>query len=97
MSYLERLASRLLPEDPADVFRLQAFRVAHPDVIIGDGRFGTLQARIPEPNGETVITRHTLRELLDRLDRLDKLDELTAADSGGLPDCAAPQPPRGAA
>jgi hypothetical protein len=90
MSHLERLTSRLLPEDPADTFRLQEFRAAHPDVIIGDGGFGTLQARIPAPNGETVITRHTLRELLDRLDRLDKLDELTAPDSGGLLDCAAP-------
>jgi hypothetical protein len=39
-------------------------------VIIGDGGFGTVQARIPEPDGETVITRYTLRELLDRLDDL---------------------------
>jgi hypothetical protein len=36
-------------------------------VIIGDGGFGTMQARIPEPTGETVITRYTLRELLDKL------------------------------
>jgi phage head maturation protease len=35
--------------------------------------FGTVQARIPEPDGETVITRYSLRELLD------KLDELTSA------------------
>jgi hypothetical protein len=41
-------------------------------VIIGDGGFGTVQARIPEPNGETVITRHTLRELLDKLDELTR-------------------------
>jgi len=39
-------------------------------VIIGDGGFGTLQARIPEPDGETVITRYTLWKLLDRLDEL---------------------------
>jgi hypothetical protein len=39
-------------------------------VIIGDGGFGTVQARIPEPDGETVITRYTLGELLDRLDEL---------------------------
>ena len=32
--------------------------------------FGTWQARIPEPDGETVITRYTLRELLDKLDEL---------------------------
>lgn len=35
-------------------------------MIIGDGGFGTLQARLPEPDGETVTTRYTLRELLDR-------------------------------
>jgi transcriptional regulator with XRE-family HTH domain len=41
-----------------------------------DGGFGTWQARIPEPDGETVITRYTLRELLD------KLDELTTGHDG---------------
>jgi hypothetical protein len=64
------LAFRLQPEDPAEVLRLAAFRAARPDVIICPGEFGTWQARIPEPNGETVATRHTLRELLDRLDEL---------------------------
>jgi hypothetical protein len=29
-----------------------------------------MQARIPELDGETVITRYTLRELLDKLDEL---------------------------
>jgi hypothetical protein len=33
---------------------------------------GTMQARIPKPDGETVITRYTLHDLLD------KLGELTA-------------------
>ncbi len=37
---------------------------------MGDGGFGTMQARIPRPDGEIVITRYTLRELLDRLDEL---------------------------
>ena len=37
-------------------------------MIVGDGGFGTVQARVPELNGETVITRYTLRELLDKLD-----------------------------
>lgn len=37
---------------------------------MGPGEFGTWQARIPEAAGETVTTRHTLRELLDRLDEL---------------------------
>ena len=53
-----------------EAFRLAEFRAVHPEVIIGDGGFGTWQARIPEENGETVTTRYTLRELLDRLDEL---------------------------
>ena len=50
--------------------RLAQFREAHPGVIIGIFEFGTWQARIPKENGETVTTRYTLRELLDRLDVL---------------------------
>jgi len=57
-------------DEPDQVLRLARFRREHPDVIIGDGGFGTWQARIPEPHGETVITRHILRELLDKLDEL---------------------------
>ena len=52
-------------------------------MIIGSGGFGTWQARIPEPHGETVITRYTLRELLD------KLSDLIAGHDGqpgGTPD-----------
>jgi hypothetical protein len=64
------LRLQLVPDEPDQVLRLARFRQEHPDVIIGDGGFGTWQARIPEPNGEIVATRHTLRELLDRLDRL---------------------------
>ena len=57
-------------EELDQLLRLQAFRAAHPEVIIGDGGFGTLQARLPEPDGERVISRYTLRELLDKLDEL---------------------------
>jgi hypothetical protein len=60
----------LAPDEPDQVLRLREFRAAYPDVIIGDGGFGTLQARIPTPSGEIVATRYTLRELLDRLDAL---------------------------
>jgi hypothetical protein len=56
--------------EPDQVLRLTRFRREHPDVIIGDGGFGTWQARIPESHGETVITRYILRELLDKLDEL---------------------------
>jgi hypothetical protein len=60
----------LAPDEPDQVLRLHRFRQAHPEVIIGDGGFGTLQARILTPSGEIVATRYTLRELLDRLDTL---------------------------
>ena len=65
-----RSGLRLVPDELDQVIRLARFRSAHPDVIVGDGGFGTLQARIPEPSGETVITRYTLKELLDKLDEL---------------------------
>ena len=66
----------LAPAEIDQLYRLERFRDAHPDVIIGDGGFGVWQARIPKPDGETVTSRYTLRELLDRL------DELTAAQDG---------------
>ncbi len=69
---VSRIRSGLRPDsDELDqVDRLARFRQAHPEVVVGDGGFGTVQARIPEPDGETVITRYTLRELLDRLGEL---------------------------
>ena len=69
---LSRIRSGLRPppDELDQVVRLARFRAAHPEVIVGDGGFGTVQARIPELNGETVITRYTLRELLDKLDEL---------------------------
>lgn len=54
-------------DGPDELARLRQFRVGHPDVLIGDGGFGTWQALIPEVNGETVVTRYTLRKLLDML------------------------------
>lgn len=52
---------------PVELERLGQIRAEHPDVLVGGGGFGTWQAIIPEENGETVITRYTLRELLDKL------------------------------
>ena len=69
-SWLSRGPMRLTPDEFSQVLRLQAFRAAHPEVIIGDGGFGTVQARIPQPAGEIVITRYRLTELLDKLDEL---------------------------
>jgi len=57
-------------DEPDQVPRLLAFRAAHPEVIIGDGGFGTMRARIPAGNGETVVTRYRLCELLDKLEEL---------------------------
>lgn len=62
-------------DEPDQLFRLQEFRAAHPGVIVGKGEFGTWQARIPCPAGETVAIRHTLRELLDRLAELLATDD----------------------
>jgi hypothetical protein len=63
-------ALRLVPDEPDQAPRLAAYRVAHPVMVIGPGQFRTWEARIPEADGETVIVRHTLRELLDRLGEL---------------------------
>jgi hypothetical protein len=67
----ERVARilRLVPDERDQLPRLGRFRQRHPGVIIGAGE-GWWQARIPEPNGEIVTTRYTLRALLDKLDEL---------------------------
>lgn len=56
-------------DEPDQVWRLSCFRAEHQGVVIvaGDGWW---QGRVPEPEGETVITRYTLRELLDKLEAL---------------------------
>ena len=61
---------RLVPAEPDQAERLAAYRVAYPVVVIQPGEFATWEARIPEMAGETIIVRHTLRELLDRLGEL---------------------------
>jgi hypothetical protein len=61
---------RLVPGEPDQAARLAAYRVTYPVVVIAPGQFGTWEALIPEPAGQTVIVRHTLRELLDRLGQL---------------------------
>jgi hypothetical protein len=61
---------QLLPAEPEQSARLAAYRVAYPIVVIQPGQFATWEARIPEPAGETVVVRHTLRDLLDRLGEL---------------------------
>jgi molybdopterin-biosynthesis enzyme MoeA-like protein len=72
MSVVGRVRSGLgvVPDEPDQMVRLARFRRDHPEVVIGDGGFGTLQAIVPAPDGEQVITRYTLRELLDKLAEL---------------------------
>ncbi len=53
--------------EPDQAGRLARFRASHPDVIIGGAGFGTWQALAPQPHGEQVFTRYSLRELLDKL------------------------------
>jgi len=67
---VSRPALRPAADEPDQVPRLLAFRAAHPGVTIGAGQFGTWQALIPEPHGETFVSRYRLCELLDRLDAL---------------------------
>jgi hypothetical protein len=64
-----RLVLRLLIEEPGQMTRLARYREQRPGVLIREG-MGYWQAQIPEPSGETVITRYRLRELLDKLDDL---------------------------
>ena len=70
MSDPARPALRIVPDELDQLVRLAWFRTAHPAVVIGTGEFGTWQARIPEPDGETIIVRHRLAEVLDKLDEL---------------------------
>jgi hypothetical protein len=64
-----RAAFALGPHEQDQVHRLAAFRAARPGVEIREGA-GYWQARIAEENVETVITRYTLGDLLDKLDSL---------------------------
>jgi hypothetical protein len=49
--------------------RKRAFEAQHPEAFIGMIASGTWQARIRQKNGETVITRWYLRDLMDELEK----------------------------
>ena len=55
-----------LPAPVTDLLRREQMLAAHPDLKVSAGT-GHWQAEITEPRGKTIITRHTLSELLDRL------------------------------
>lgn len=69
MTGLTRPMLYTVPDEPGQRFRMAAFAEAHPAVMIRAGT-GYWQARIPESNGETIITRYLLRDLLDKLAEL---------------------------
>jgi hypothetical protein len=81
---------RCEPEYVDQVPRRQAYEAVHPDVeIIYLGPYW--QAIVREEVGQTVITRHSLKQLLDKLEALDSADDGKPGSGGqGLPD------PRGA-
>jgi hypothetical protein len=57
----------IAPDQLAQLLRLHAFREQYPHVIIGAISRRAWQACIPESgDGETVVTRGTLADLLDR-------------------------------
>lgn len=85
---LSRPALWAVPGEPDQLVRLDAFRAAHPDVKIYLVHRDVWQADISEPDGQTIITRYTLRELLD------KLCELTSRPGASRASWEARQPPR---
>jgi hypothetical protein len=82
VSRLARLAWRTVPDEPDQVIRLHGFRKLHPGVSIYTG-VGYWQARVPEANGETIITRYFLEELLDKLDTLLSSPQVDGESAGG--------------
>jgi len=58
------------PDYVDQVPRKLAFEKAHPDAVI-DYRGPYWQAVVPEENGETVVTRISLAQLMDKLESLD--------------------------
>jgi hypothetical protein len=74
-----RRAMSVVTGEPDQMPRLRAIRSQHPQVIIGTlGIGGAWQTRIPQHNGETVLTRYVLGDLLDKLD-----DVLAEQERGG--------------
>jgi len=59
MTGLTRPLLRTVPDEPDQVPRLARFRDEHPGIAIRAGT-GYWQAVVPEPNGETVLTRYLL-------------------------------------
>ena len=60
-----RPALRTIPDEPDQMPRLARFRAEHPGVQVVAGA-GWWQVCIPERNGETVVTRYTLKAVLDK-------------------------------
>jgi hypothetical protein len=65
-----RLGLSLVSQEADQVVRLHDFRQRYPAVTIAMISPRAWQALIPEPHGETVLTRRELRDLLDELELL---------------------------
>ena len=73
------------PDYVDQVPRREAYEAAHPNVeIIYIGPYW--QAIVSEGEGKTIITRHGLKQLLDKLEALDSAD-------GGKPGSGGPDLP----
>jgi hypothetical protein len=80
-----RRALSLAAGELDQVPRLRAIRAQYPHVVIGTlGVDGAWQARIPRQDGETILTRYQLKELLDRL--AEVLGEQDPDQAGTGPD-----------
>src|SRR5579862_808926 len=78
------------PDYVDQVPRREVYEAAHPNVeIIYIGPYW--QAIVSEGEGKTIITRHGLKQLLDKLEALDSADGGKPGDGGrGLPIRATP-------
>lgn len=64
-----RLLRTVLSDDFDQLPRKRVFESRHPEAFIGMITSDTWQARIRQMNGETVITRWYLRDLMDELEK----------------------------
>jgi hypothetical protein len=80
------------PDYVDQVPRREAYEAAHPNVeILYFGPYW--QGIVSEGEGKTIITRHSLKQLLDKLEALDSADGGKPGGGGqGLPSGATPAP-----
>jgi hypothetical protein len=89
----ERRPLALVVSERDQVLRLRTFRRQYPQVIIGTlGLGGAWQACVPQDDGEIVLTRYQLKDLLDKLAELlgeqetDQTSQMTDQESADGPE-----------